>query len=133
MKRIFYMPDGTVSVMAMARPIKDGEDVASIFDHDMGKFDDLKALPFDDVEDDSVPKRDENRDKWRYRDIAGKKELFIDNTIRLKREIIKDADDALDAELAKSNPDPVKVIKLQRDRENAIKLPPKYHERKEKV
>src|SRR3990167_9666570 len=122
MKRIFYNTDGTVSVMSLAEKELRGRTPKDVFDADMAKIGHLQGLPFEDVEDDALPVRDENRDKWRHREVGGKKQVFVDAKVRLKREIVKDAEDGLDAELKKAKPSVVEVSRLQRDLEKARKL-----------
>ncbi len=111
--RVYYKPDGSVSILQLDpkyRALNRKVTETKLLNRQHKKIKpELKALPHEDIELDALPKKD--RDKWRGSKGKG---VHVDKkvvTVAEKRQAIEDA---LDAELAKSNPDAVAVLRLQR-------------------
>lgn len=73
-----------------------------------------KDLPYCDIDKKDFPDR-KYRNKWRMN--ADKKSIVIDGTLETIQEVVEAETNNLDTELAKSNPDPITVIKCQRNLE----------------
>lgn len=126
MKRVFVQPDGKVLILTVApNACYQGEDKQACFDRialqDCPK-DNGACLPYKDVNKADLPPR-VSRDKWRADPKSPEKGIRVDNSIILKREILAEKEAAIDAELAKPAPNPVEVIRLQRDLEKARRTP----------
>jgi hypothetical protein len=73
----------------------------------------LSVMPFDDIDSNDFPDKTKKA-KWRGEKGKG---VWVDESIITPAEARKAKEDELDAELAKESPDPVKVIRLNRDLE----------------
>lgn len=73
----------------------------------------LAGLDYDDIDSSQLPPR-ADRDKWRGSKAAG---LAVDLSVVTVAERRQALEDALDAELAKPNPDPVEAMKMRRNLE----------------
>lgn len=71
------------------------------------------------ITSENFPSEDTDRDQWRVHSSSGA--VTVDPTVVTRRSRIEAAEAAVDSELAKENPDPVKVIRFQRklDKERA--------------
>ena len=87
-----------------AKPIPNPDKIAKL------ENDVLVGLPFDDVDPITLPDR-KDRMKWRGNKSQG---LSVDNTVITLAEKRQAVEDALDTELAKSTPDTIKAMRLQR-------------------
>ncbi len=113
-KRVFFKPDGTISDLLYNWNLKKAEETNTEFmDRIMNKdFAWLKDYPYKDIEHSELLAIRPQRDKWRHK---GDKKIFIDNTIITKAEKVEAKENALDEELAKETPDPIKALRLQRE------------------
>jgi len=111
--RIFYRDNKSIIYMV---PIFK-EKKAGQTDEDFMTEQSIKAkldnVPFDDFDTKDLPDRSK-MSKWRGEKGKG---VWIDESIVLPAELRKAKADELDTELAKENPDPVKVIRLNRELE----------------
>lgn len=114
--RVFYRPDGGVSVTSGAEESFDSH-MKKLPPYNGVKFEDM---PYEDIDASQLPIRDKNRNKWRGTKGQG---VHIDHSIKLKREKVEEAKQALDEELAKPQPDVVEVIKLRRKLEKLFEEP----------
>lgn len=114
--RIFYKPDGTVSILHPAPKARLQDETDKKFLNRVAKKavagTELEGLEFDDVEPDELPSR-KDRDKWRGAKGGG---IHVDESIVTKAEKRQALEDELDAELAKPEAEvnTAKAMKLQR-------------------
>lgn len=113
--RIVYKPDGQVSIIhpaPNARMPKETENafLKRVFEKTMSDSG-FKGLPYEDVDKSTLPQDRKDRDKWRGNKESG---IYVDHTIVTEQEKRQAVEDQLDAELAKDEPNSVKVIGLQR-------------------
>jgi hypothetical protein len=112
--RILYQPDEQVVLLHPAlknRRLGESEEqhLKRYYKEIISKFPKYKDLPFEDKHVDDLPKED--REKWRGSKGNG---VRIDESIKTVQEKRKVVEDALDAELAKPDGDPMKALRLQR-------------------
>lgn len=112
--RVWYRADGSVSVshpdMRLGLKPKEltmAQWAEQQFNIVAEKNPELANLDFDDIEQSSLPADKVDRDRWRGVKGQG---VMIDKNVILRNDI----SELLDDELAAIAPDPVKVIKLQR-------------------
>lgn len=110
--RVFYKTDGLISLLYLVRKLKDGETEAQALDAESKKAG-LDALPFDDFDPKDFPDKSK-KEKWRGEKGKG---IWVDESIVTPKEKRQAKEAELDAELAKDTPDPVKVIRLNRELE----------------
>ena len=112
--RVFYKPDGTVSVLHPApkarRPNETDEDFLDRIAQKAVVGTELEGLDYDDIEPAELPPR-KDRDKWRGEKGQG---VHVDESIVTKAEKRQALEDEIDAELAQDVPDLTKVARLQR-------------------
>lgn len=78
MKRVFFRPDGGVSVMHLVEKVRrSGETDAEFFSRCAAKVPDLSAVPFQDMDETELPPRSE-RANWRVRDVGGRKKIVVE-------------------------------------------------------
>lgn len=113
--RVWYKLDGSVSVShpdtrsgMKPKDMTMTQWITKQFDTVAEKNPEFRGLDYDDIDSSMLPVGRVDRDRWRGVKGQGVK---IDKTIALRKDITKQLDD----ELALVAPDPVKVIKLQRD------------------
>ncbi len=115
---VIYKPDGQIAVIHPAYNKKRADESEVKFLERVRvkviKDTDLEALPFDVIDKASLPADRLNRDKWRGEKDKG---IRIDNSVVTLAERRKAVEDALDVELGKTNADPMKAIRLQRQLE----------------
>lgn len=116
--RVFYQPDGKIAVgvanRELCRPAEsESACVQRVTDRFCPKNKSGSCLPSTIMEAASLPPRSK-RDKWRGSKATG---VRADESVITKAEKVAAAEAALDAELAKAEPDSVKVIALQRSLE----------------
>ncbi len=116
--RVFYRPDGGVSILKAVADACGGLSETECLDRETQKGN-LKNLPYDDISEDQLPKDRESRDKWRGEKGKG---ISIDKSLVTKSEKIKELQDKLDAELDKNNPNGNKIANLQVKIEKLKKL-----------
>jgi len=78
----------------------------------------LSHLPFDDMDINDLPKGKGITDKLRGEKGKG---VWVDNTVETKREAFDSLNVELDNELDSLNPDAIKALRLQRDKERLKK------------
>lgn len=110
--RAFYKSDGSISLLYLVRKLREGETFEQALDEEMKKAR-LDHLPFDDYDPKDFPDKTKKA-KWRG---AKGKGIWVDESIVTPKERRQAKEAELDAELAKDNPDPVKVIRLNRELE----------------
>jgi hypothetical protein len=112
--RVIYKPDETIAVIhpAPKARLKDesDQDFLNRIALKTVKGTELENCPYDDIEKATLPDR-RYRDKWRGSKVTG---IKIDHSIVTEAEKRQTIEDDIDNELAKSNPDLAKVMKLQR-------------------
>lgn len=127
MKRVFVQADGKVLVLTVApQACQAQETKQACFERialaDCPKDQAGQCLPFKDMNKADLPPRDK-RDKWRADPKDPSKAIIVDSSIILKSDILAEKEAALDAELAKQTPNPVAVIKAQRELELLRRAP----------
>lgn len=110
--RAFYNNDGSISLLYLVRKLRDGETLEQALDEETKKTG-LDKLPFDDFDPKDLPDKTK-KEKWRGEKGKG---IWIDESIITPKEKRQSKEKELDDELAKPNPDPVKVIRLNRELE----------------
>ncbi len=118
--RVIYKPDDTVSVIHCVPAAKredetQGEFLERVYLSSV-QGTELEGLPYDDLDPTILPDRTD-RDKWRKNQGGG---VRVDHTVVTGTEMRRAVEDRLDAELAKSAPDTVLVLKLQRKLEKSL-------------
>lgn len=109
--RVFYEADKSLRMLYLVRKLREGETESQALDLETSRAG--ITLPFDDFEPTQFPDKSKKA-KWRGEKGKG---IWIDESIITPKEARKAKEDALDAELAKPNPDPVAVIRLNREME----------------
>lgn len=109
--RIFYKPDNTLQHLYLVRNLNEGETFEQALDAETKKIG--ITYPYDDYEPTALPDKSK-KEKWRGQKGKG---IWIDESIVTPAEKRKAKEEELDAELNKPNPDPVKVIRLNRELE----------------
>jgi hypothetical protein len=107
--RAFYKPNNGITLMYLVRKLREGETEEQALNAEA-----LRAgitLPYDDFEPTEFPDKTKKA-KWRGEKGKG---IWVDESIITPSETRKAKEDELDAELAKETPDPVMVIRLNRD------------------
>lgn len=122
--RVFFRPDGGVSVMWLNPKRKD----VSSFDAEATKIPALEGVPFEDMENTTLPPRAQ-RGKWRWRMAGGQREVHVDDQVRTKQELMDGAAAELEAETKKRSPDTAEVSRLCARLEILRIKPPDYWER----
>ncbi len=110
--RIFYRPDGGVSIMhflASACALNEGE--AQCMDRIMGSTPD-KDLPYDDILRELLPVDRKDRDKWRGEKGRG---IWVDTALVTKNEKLQELTHILDEELGALGPNAIRIARLQRN------------------
>lgn len=108
--RVFYHPDGAVSVMHFVKEAcLSGEAITACMDRVTlsGSF---KDLPYDDMAEDQLPPDRAQRDQWRG---AKGKGIWVDSSIITRDAVLAQLSQEIDKELEKEQPDAAKVLKLQ--------------------
>lgn len=112
--RIVYRPDGQISVIhpAPKARLKDesDQDFLGRVAIKACKGMELEGCDYDDIDSSTLPSR-QYRDKWRGNKVTG---IQIDHSIITEVEKRQSVEDSLDQELIKSNPDLIKIVRLQR-------------------
>ncbi len=114
--RVFYRIDGGVTIRNINEKAKfAGETDTDFFDRvQAGKplRPKLVGATFEDIEKTDLPVYDSaTRPKWRKKAGGG---VFIDNNVVTTAEKKQKIEDDLDAELAKTAPNPIAILRLQR-------------------
>jgi hypothetical protein len=107
--RVFYRPDGGVSVMRVIADSCGGLSEKECLDRETKKGE-FKNLPYDDIAESDLPKGRENRDKWRGEKGKG---IWIDDKLVTKSEKMQELQKKLAEELEKDNPNDKKISNLQ--------------------
>lgn len=120
MKRVFVQSDGKVLVLTVApNACQEGESKQVCFERiaiqDCPK-ENGACLPHKDTNKADLPPRNK-RDKWRADPQDLRKPVVADNSIILKSERIEALQTQINAEIDKAVPDPIAVLKLQRQLE----------------
>ena len=118
--RAFYTPENKVMLLYLVRKLNEGETFTQALDTETARGS-FKDLPYDDIDAKDFPDKTK-KEKWRGEKGKG---IWIDESIITPKEARKAKEDDLDAELAKPNADPVKVIRLNRELEkmkNAVAI-----------
>lgn len=119
--RVFYRTDGGVSIMYFNKESCNQEETKTQCMDRIMITTNENGLPFDDMSLEDVAKFDrKNRDKWRGEKGKG---IWIDTSLVSKREKIQEFTNELEKELDKDNPNPSKVLKLQRLVEKTKDMP----------
>jgi hypothetical protein len=100
--RVWYHPDGKISVTHGT--VTDDIDRKLRLAFPESEFEDIDDSMLPNSAD---PTNREDRNRWRGAKATG---IQVDGSVVLRKDILKQLDD----ELEKSNPDTIKVIKLQR-------------------
>ncbi len=116
--RVWYHPDQKISVSYPdLRPEKKPEGLTADewIDRQLNlvpiKAPQFAELDFEDIDSSTLPQDRKDRDRWRGNKTTG---IKIDNTVVLRKDLLKQ----LDGELAKSSPNVVKTMRLQRKIDN---------------
>ena len=119
-RRVFYHPDGKVSVMQLIEKARQRillisgafrlETDDEFYAREQAKQPKLVGLAHDDMDAAALPDR-EFRDKWRGEKGQG---IRVDMSVVTLADRRKVVEDALDAELVTASPDTVEVVRLQR-------------------
>lgn len=109
--RIIYTDRGFCILKPVAKAIPEGMSVEAFLESEAKKCH-LEKFPFDLIDSKDLPKCPSY--KWRGEKGKG---IWIDESIVTPAEKRKAKEAELDAELAKDNADPVKVIRLNRELE----------------
>ncbi len=107
--RVFYRPDGGVSILKAVADACGGLSETECLDRETQKSN-LKNLPYDDISEDQLPEDRKDRDKWRGEKGRG---ISIDKSFVTKSEKMRELQDKLNAELDKDNPNSKKIDQLQ--------------------
>lgn len=118
--RVFYRPDGVTITYFITEACQNGETETQCMDRISAQNEDIRNLPYDDITIDQLPQDRANRDKWRGEKGRG---IWIDESLVTKNEKIEELKEKIDEELDKDNPDPSKVVKLQRKIEKVGEIP----------
>jgi hypothetical protein len=111
--RVVYRHGGKISeIYLVEKARRPNETDEQMFDRIQAKIPDLQNMPYDDMDASKLPAMDNNRSKWRG---AKGKGVWVDNTIVLRREVIEQKQLELDNELAKTQPDTVAIVRLNRE------------------
>lgn len=120
--RVFIKPDGSVLVTHFVWSLKRSDESDAQFMDRLSQKLDHKNFPYEDMDSENLPPRRIDglpvRDKWRYKKGKGVK---IDHSVVTIHDQIDGLEKAIDQELGKENPDPVRVISLRRQLEKLRK------------
>ena len=111
--RVFYRPDGGVSVVHTLRHNcfeEESEEeclIRTAQDHPLM----LEGVPYDDLDKSQIPQDRTDRDKWRGAPGQG---IWVDHSLVTKREKIEELESKLNEELDKDYPNLRRVAKLER-------------------
>ncbi len=116
-RRVYYNPDNTIRTVVQAAPRSRKPDEAEsewlkrIYNKSAALY---VGLEYEDIDISQLPQGQDRKGrevKWKgSKGVA----ITVDNTILTETEKKQKIEDDLDAELAKSNPDAIKALKLQR-------------------
>ena len=109
--RVFYKPDNLICLLHLVRELKEGETFEQALDAETIKTG--LNFPYDDFDPKDFPDKSK-KEKWRGEKGKG---IWVDETIITPKERRQAKELELDTELAKPNPDPVLVIRLNRELE----------------
>lgn len=109
--RVIYTDSGFCVLKPILTAIPDGKSVEMFLQEESVKCG-LDKFPFDDIEHTNLPKAEMK--KWRGEKGKG---IWVDESIVTPKEKRKAIELELDTELAKDTPDPVKVIRINRELE----------------
>jgi len=111
MARVFYRPDGGVSIMYfLTEGCLQGETEMQCRDR-VSIRGGMKDVPYDDIHPSELPKDRSARDRWTGEKGKG---IWVDETKITRAEKRREFQAELDAELDKPEPNPSKVLKLER-------------------
>lgn len=118
--RVFYRPDGGVSIMSFLAGACGVETETQCMNR-MTAESSYNNLPYDDLDPSQLPKDRKDRDEWRGSKGAG---IWIDESLVTKNEKMEELKQELGAELNKTAPNPIRVVKLQYNIDQLKELQP---------
>lgn len=108
--RVFYRPDGGVSILRVLADSCNGLSIKDCLDRETQKSNLKNIESYEDIPESDLPQGRTDRDKWRGEKGKG---IWIDKTLVTKSEKMQELRQKLEEELEKDNPDSKKVSNLQ--------------------